>query len=230
MSDTSDHSVIREQADRIIARGALGRSPTYAKLLEFLVACVGEGRTPKELEIAARVFGKGPDFDPSQDSMVRVYAHNLRQKLSQYYSTDGRDEPLQIAIPKGEYRVTVVASETQPDEETPVAPAGLTRLRLAAAALVLVAIGAVVGYVIGAGGNADGSAYHAVAASPLWSEVFDDDLPVLVVVGDYYIVGELDDVGNVARLVREFDVNSSEDLDLFAMFEPNSGPTTWIST
>ena len=220
MSDRNDHSVIREQADRIVARGALGRSPTYAKLLEFLVDCVGEGRTPKELEIAARVFGKGPDFDPSQDSMVRVYAHNLRQKLSQYYGTDGRDEPLQIAIPKGEYRVTVVASETQPDDQTPVAPAGLTRLRLAAAALVL---GAVVGFVIGAGGSADGSAYDAVAASPLWSEVFDDDLPVLVVVGDYYIVGELDDFGNVARLVREFDVNSSEDLDVFAIFEPELG-------
>lgn len=223
MSDSSDHSAIREQADRIVARGALGRSATYVRLLEFLVDCAGEGRTPKELEIAAQVFGKGPDFDPSQDSMVRVYAHNLRQKLGQYYSADGRDEPLQIAIPKGEYRVTVVASETQPAEKAPVARAGLTRLRLAAAALVLVAVGAVVGFFIGAGGSADGSAYDAVAASPLWSEVFDDDLPVLVVVGDYYIVGELDEVGNVARLVREFDVNSSEDLDLFAMLEPELG-------
>ena len=35
------------------------------------------------------VFGKGADFDPSQDSMVRVYAHNLRQKLDHYYATDG---------------------------------------------------------------------------------------------------------------------------------------------
>ena len=179
MSATNDYSRIREpkQADSIVARGALGRSPTYARLLEFLVACVGEGRTPKELEIAAEVFGKGPDFDPSQDSMVRVYAHNLRQKLNHYYTNDGRDEPRQIAIPKGEYRVTIVSAETRPADETPVTPTGLTRLRLAAAAVVFVAIGAAVGFVIGAGGNPGGSGYGAVAASPIWRELFDDDLP-----------------------------------------------------
>ena len=76
------------------------------------------------------------------------------------------------------------------------------------------------GFVIGAGGNGSSSAYSAVAASPIWNAVFDDDLPVLVVVGDYYIFVELDERGNVARLVREFAVNSSDDLDDFVMFEP----------
>lgn len=222
MSAPNDYSHIREQTDRIVARGALGRSHTYARLLEFLVSCAGEGRTPKELEIAAEVFGKGPDFDPSQDSMVRVYAHNLRQKLNQYYSNDGRDEALQIAIPKGEYRVTVVSAETRPADEPPARFGGLTGLRLTAAALLL-ALGAGVGFVIGAGGNAGGSGYDAVAASPIWRELFDDELPVLVVVGDYFIVGELDEAGNVARLVREFAVNSSEDLDIYSMIEPERG-------
>ena len=62
-----------------------------------------------------------------------------------------------------------------------------------------------------------------MAASPIWRELFDDDLPVLVVVGDYYIVGELDEAGNVVRLVREFAVNSGEDLDIFSMMEPERG-------
>ncbi len=223
MSATNDYSLIREQADRIVARGALGRSATYVRLLEFLVACAGEGRTPKELEIAAEVFGKGPEFDPSQDSMVRVYAHNLRQKLNHYYSNDGRDQTLQIAIPKGEYRVTIVSAQTTPADEPPVAHVGLSRVRLAVVALLLVALGAGVGFLVGAGGNAGSSGYGAVAASPIWRELFDDDLPVLVVVGDYYIVGELDQAGNVARLVREFAVNSSEDLDVFAMMQPERG-------
>ncbi len=223
MSATNDYLLIREQADRIVARGALGRSATYVRLLEFLVACAGEGRTPKELEIAAEVFGKGPEFDPSQDSMVRVYAHNLRQKLNHYYSNDGSDETLQIAIPKGEYRVTIVSAQTTPADEPPVARVGLSRVRLAVAVLLLVALGAGVGFVVGAGGNAGSSGYSAVAASPIWRELFDDDLPVLVIVGDYYIVGELDEAGNVARLVREFAVNSSEDLDVFSMMQPERG-------
>ena len=77
--------ILQVQAASIVRSGALGRSRSYARLLEFLVECARSGRTPKELEIAMGVFGKGADFDPSQDSMVRVYAHNLRQKLEHFY-------------------------------------------------------------------------------------------------------------------------------------------------
>src|SRR6267154_5390238 len=98
---------LRKQTQRIASSGALGRSRSYARLLEFLVDCAVEGRAPKELEIAMEVFGKGADFDPSQDSMVRVYAHNLRQKLEHYYATDGRNEPQQVALARGEYRVSL---------------------------------------------------------------------------------------------------------------------------
>ena len=54
---------------------------------------------------------------------------------------------------------------------------------------------------------------QTVAKSPLWSDMLDDDLPILVVVGDYYIYGELDDHGDVTRLVRDFNVGSSAELD-----------------
>ena len=122
--------------------------------------------------------------------MVRVYAHNLRQKLNHYYTNDG---PRRAAADRdSEGRVSRHGSfgrNERPADEAPVAPTGLTRLRLAAAAVVLVVIGAAVGFVIGAGGNTGGSGYGAVAASPIWRELFDDDLPVLVVVGDYFIVG-----------------------------------------
>src|SRR5688572_4518529 len=73
--------LIRDQVQKIERSGALGRSRSYIRLLEFFVDCWVKGRTPKELEIAMEVFGRGVDFDPSQDSMVRVYVYNLRQKL-----------------------------------------------------------------------------------------------------------------------------------------------------
>src|SRR5690606_18642324 len=99
-----EQDVIRDQTAKIAAIGALGRSRSYVKLLEFLVACTLEGRTPKEHEIATQVFKRGDDFDPSQDAMVRVYAHHLRQKLENFYAGAGRDEAERIVIPKGEYR------------------------------------------------------------------------------------------------------------------------------
>ena len=60
-----------------------------------------------------------------------------------------------------------------------------------------------------------------VVQTPLWAELLGDDLPLLVVVGDYFIFAELDEFGTVARLVREFDVNSSDDLDSLFVGDPN---------
>lgn len=231
-----DLDLLRQQADAIVRSRALGRSRSYARLLEFLVTCSLEGRTPKELEIAMEVFGKGADFDPSQDSMVRVYAHNLRQKLDQYYAVAGRADAGRLSLARGEYRVSMVLAQSGPQEaeqDTPRAEvasaAGQDASRpprssgawLAAAALALVAVGVVVGWAIGANREEAPTAAQIVAASPLWAPLLDDALPVLVVVGDYYIFGELDQRGDVERLIRDFAVNSSKDLDELIMYEPD---------
>ena len=221
---------LREQARKVAESGALGRSRSYARLLEFLVDCSVAGRTPKEVEIAIEVFGRGADFDPSQDSMVRVYAHNLRQKLEHYYATEGRAEPLQLSVARGEYRLLLTESgageepEAAPDTPTPERarrPGWLT----AVAGAVLLGFGLLLGLVLGGNdgepAQPSGSRYAALAASPLWQPFFDDDLPVLIVVGDYYIFGELDEQGDVARLVRHFGVNSSRELDDLLMYEPD---------
>ncbi len=42
-----------------------------------------------------------------------------------------------------------------------------------------------------------------------------------MIVGDYYIFGELDERGDIDRLVRDFSVNSSRDLDELIMYEPD---------
>jgi hypothetical protein len=52
-----------------------------------------------------------------------------------------------------------------------------------------------------------------VAEHPVWNSVFGDELPIMLVMGDYYIFGELNANGNVARMVREFNVNSRNDLE-----------------
>ena len=220
-----DTELLREQIAKIVQSGALGRSRSYARLLEFLVDCAGSGRTPKELEIAMEVFGRGADFDPSQDSMVRVYAHNLRQKLEHFYATSGRNEPRQLQLARGEYRISLADNETiaqpsntvpvAPPPVTPVAPAAvhITRWRFAAAGAALLAVGAALGVGITLQQEPARPTAAAVAESPIWAEMLDDDLPILIVVGDYYIYGELDEHGDVTRLVRDFSVGSSRELD-----------------
>ena len=223
MAASSDSQTIRAEVDKILASGVLGRSRFYAALLEYLVACGERNHTPKEIEIAADVFNRGNDFDPSQDSMVRVYAHNLRQKLQQYYSEHGEPEQDQITIPKGEYRIGLVR---QGKVETPQAPEPSlgsswgSRMRLSLLVAVSMLAGAVINQLLQPAPNETVLAYSEVAESPLWSAVADDDLPVVLVVGDYYMFGELDQVGNVRRLVREFDIDSSRDLDELFMLQP----------
>jgi len=225
----AEPDILQEQAASIVRSGALGRSRSYARLLEFLVECARSGRTPKELEIAMEVFGRGADFDPSQDSMVRVYAHNLRQKLEHYYATAGRNEPRQLLLARGEYRISLAESEeaAEPAEATaPVAPpptqpaaapeqprTAFTRWRLAAGAAALLLLGLALGAGIMLESEPAAPAAAAVAKSPLWADMLDDDLPILVVVGDYYIYGELDEHGDVTRLVRDFNVGSSAELN-----------------
>ena len=105
----SEKDVIEQEVAKLTAGHILGRSRSYARLLKYLAGCSINGRRPKELEIAAEVFGKGSDFDPNQDSLVRVYVHNLRQKLDKYYSHEDNRSGDRLMIPKGEYRLAVVS-------------------------------------------------------------------------------------------------------------------------
>jgi hypothetical protein len=224
---SAEHDFIRDEVEKISRSGALGRSRSYARLLDFLVSCTFEGRTPKEHEIATEVFKRGADFDPSQDAMVRVYAHHLRQKLENYYAEPGRGEARRIIVPKGEYRVAVADIESERSVMPEPAPAQISRPRrwqLAAAAAVLLVVGAVVGgAAIGFFGSAkeEVSPYREVAAAPIWGALLDDDLPIVVVVGDYYIFGEMDSGGNVNRMIRNFSINSPSDLDQYIMEQPD---------
>lgn len=79
-----------------------------ARLREFL-AFVGnaalEGRAAeiKEQSIGVEVFGRPPDYPVHDDTIVRVTARQLRQKMEEYYQTEGRESPWVIEIPRGTY-------------------------------------------------------------------------------------------------------------------------------
>jgi hypothetical protein len=74
-----------------------------------------------EQEIAAAVFGRTADFDPTTDTLVRVQFSHLRKRLQLYFSSEGLDEPLLLDLPKGSYlprfrpRKTPLPEAAQPD-------------------------------------------------------------------------------------------------------------------
>jgi hypothetical protein len=52
---------------------------------------------------------------------------------------------------------------------------------------------------------------RSVRNSAVWAPLLQDDLPITIVVGDYYLLGETDESNTIRRLVREFFINSPND-------------------
>lgn len=90
--------------------GLLFKSPAFAssrrcqEFLRYVVLEVVEGRADliKERNIAHEVFGKGTDFESSEDSLVRVKAREVRKRLSDYYQS-APASALRIELPLGTY-------------------------------------------------------------------------------------------------------------------------------
>ena len=101
----SDQKAIREQLDRILHSGPFLQSRRRQRFLEYLVneTLAGRSERLKGYNIALEVFDRPETFDPTVDPLVRIEAARLREKLREYYGTDGQDDPIHIDLPKGTY-------------------------------------------------------------------------------------------------------------------------------
>jgi adenylate cyclase len=97
----SDQKAICEQLDRIVHSGPFRQSRRGQQFLEYIVREALAGRSVKGYDVALEVFGRPETFDPAVDSVVRVEAGRLREKLREYYSADGQGDPIRIDLPKG---------------------------------------------------------------------------------------------------------------------------------
>jgi hypothetical protein len=205
------------------------------RLFDFLLECSLANKAPKEIEVAMDAFGKGAEFDVSQDAMVRVYVHKLRRKLEEFYAGPGAGEPTHLSIPKGEYRFVVEPSHVPTPEATASvqngaasaeaappaqAPPSPRRTWLIGALIVSLLINAAVLLTAYMRPTEPRDELTQVRSSSIWAPILSDDRTIFVVVGDYYIFGETDDSMEVRRLVREFQINSPQDLDNYLKMHP----------
>ncbi len=113
------------QIQRIVQSKAFRTSEVHRNLLTYLgeKSLSGESDNIKEYTVGLDVFGKPDSYDPRQESTVRMHVARLRQKLADYYRTEGVDDPIFVDLPKGGFRVTFEprAVAAVPDPETPVA-------------------------------------------------------------------------------------------------------------
>jgi hypothetical protein len=99
---------IRETLDRVLASPAFAKSEQCQRFLRYVVEHRGE--PIKERQLGVEVFGRSPDYDTSEDPVVRVRATEVRKRLGQYYAAaDARD--VRLEIPAGAYHVEVRVRE-----------------------------------------------------------------------------------------------------------------------
>lgn len=124
MADHPQQTEIRETLDRILASPTFARSDRARELLRYLVDEQLSGRSErlKGFSIAVDVFGKDAGYDPATDATVRVQAGRLRELLDHYFASEGANEALRIAIPRGGYIPTysAVADSLDAPSETAV--------------------------------------------------------------------------------------------------------------
>lgn len=100
----------------------------------------GEKDQIKEYNVAVEALGRPPDFDHSQDSIVRVEAHRLRKRLKKYYEENGKGHELQIVIPPGRYVPEFTTRRPAVASESSKPPPGTRRILVAAAAVILLVV------------------------------------------------------------------------------------------
>src|SRR5215210_3411138 len=103
------------QLEKVLQSRALQNSESLKAFLRFVVEKTvdDEGAQLKEYTIATEVFGRNSDYDPRIDSVVRVQAGRLRTKLQEYYTTEGKADPVVIDLPKGHYHPVFVCALTE---------------------------------------------------------------------------------------------------------------------
>jgi hypothetical protein len=185
MPDVSGRDVLA-QLNAILESSAFRSSKRCQEFLRYVVTATVEGKAEslKERNIAVEVFGKGIQFEPGEDSLVRVKAREVRRRLAEYYES-APNSTFNISIPLGGYAPEIrpvkilktavtdsaeLAQQVQPVQQD-AKPIGRRRFLWLA------------GGVLGAAGIAAGfiDSYHR--RSPLdsfWQPIFDTKIPLLI--------------------------------------------------
>ncbi|MGO8720177.1 MAG: hypothetical protein ACLQMO_13325 [Acidobacteriaceae bacterium] len=111
--------------EHIVSTVPFQKSPRLRELLRYLAdrSIHGHSAELTEHHIGSTIFGKPKDYNPVEDSSVRVQVRQLRLKLHEYFDGEGRAETLIVEIPKGAYTPVFRHVQPSPPPSLPETPA-----------------------------------------------------------------------------------------------------------
>lgn len=109
--------VERQLLERILTSRHFKDAQSLKGILKYICTetTVPGAHPLKEYEIALNILGREDSFDPKNDPIVRVNIAAIREKLSRFFETEGRNEELRLVIPKGQYRALFFEAGTFSD-------------------------------------------------------------------------------------------------------------------
>jgi hypothetical protein len=196
---------IQQQIERIVHSEQFRSSEVLRRLLTFLSekAIAGEADNLKEYVVAIDGLGKSSTYDPQHNSAVRIQMGRLRQRLAEYYRSEGKNDPMIVELPKGRFRLTfeersnspilgqesslpsvLPVSTTKLLDSPPRRPTKLSLMQLVAgimAIVLLVGLGYVLGHSTARQQNA---ADHGQDLETLWAPFLSRKLPLILSIED----------------------------------------------
>ncbi len=138
---TENEGDILDALNRICDSEYFCEAEQIKRFLRYVVeeALAGRADRIKSYSVAVEALGKGTDFDPTHDPIVRITANRLRSALAKYYNETKDQHRVVIRLPKGHYfpEFDVQPPSADPPDEpalpvsqTPAAPRAPFRWRL----------------------------------------------------------------------------------------------------
>jgi len=183
----------------------------YKNLLQYLYECYQNDKIPSEFDIAIDVFYKDKDFNPADDTTVRVYIYRLRKKLDEYYENHGKDEPVVIQIQKGTYHIEFLKRSDLNKRKS----LELQKYLYPAIISILLIIIIITGYLYFSANNQINRINKIRQDNFIWSDFTQNDSPTLYVVGCLYAYYYYLEQFDRSWLVRDDAINSESDLNDF---------------
>ncbi len=184
--------------ERILQSDTFSRSEINKQLLEYLFDATIKNKNLKEFTIANELFKK------DDSSGIRVYIHNLRKKLDEYYKKEGEADEIILSIPKGAYKIQFRRAKPK-----------ARKLKKKWYWLVLIMIKILVLYSIY-------MKYHEATPlqkSCIWNSFLYTDENVLITLGDHFFMQAFI-ITKKGGIIRDYDINSSPDLEQYFKKNP----------
>lgn len=106
-----------QQALHLIFQSAPFRASKQSQhLLQYIVdqTLAGHREMLKERIIGINVFGRRPDYDTSEDPIVRARTAEVRKRLAQFYLGEGSQAEVRIQINTGSYLASFLRAQEKP--------------------------------------------------------------------------------------------------------------------